>query len=397
MQTRGGAAVADVVAGMSAVSILPAPHVDGKKGDQSRMRIVRIDQSIPRGARQSLTLTCKMHREPPAAAAVKWVAIVIRRVGERTTVEVQLTMEHESFAEPKRPAGTRATEHIKIGWAAVDGGVRVAHWPGGEVVVPTSILAQHDHAASITSAADAHFVTAKKLLRRVMRGGPHRLTAWHRMLSDRARQTMREACEGYAHFVLGEEYAGKLWGAWVISRKSRGEDLYAMPRMIRPWLVQRGVGSTTEALAFWCLAWAKKDRHLSQYAIDSERRFGHRRDAFMRSEAIRIGTEFAAVTVDDYSIAKLKELDPLTMPGDGVRDMAQAQLHSAAPGRFRELLLDVMGPRCTPCERSGDAQTAGVARGPKKQARKRGAAPVAMLAKDVAEGGARNADASAAE
>ena len=77
----------------------------------------------------------------------------------------------------------------------------------------------------------------------------------------------------------------------------------------------------------------------------------NRRDARYRQEAIRIATEYASLTIDDYDIAALKKLEPLTMPGTGVRDMAQAQLQHAAPGRFREILIDVMGARCTPCGR----------------------------------------------
>lgn len=363
---------ADLVAGAPACSIRPCTHDPSRKGNQSRMMVVRMDQSIPRGAKQALTLTCKMHRTPPHDAEVKWACLVIRRIGTRSTVEVQFTLEHQSFAEPKRPAGSRVPEHIKVGWSGVNDGIRVAHWPGGEVVVPERILRQHDHANAITSAADAHFVKAKRLLRKWIERGPNHLNAWHRILSDRARADLRYACEEYARFVLGNEQLTVLWDAWVADRKARGEDLYCMPRMMRRWVASRsprGIPIQIAALAFWAWSWVRKDAHMMQFAIDSERRFEHRRDAFMRGEAIRIATEFAGVTVDDYSIADLKRLDPLTMPGEMVRDRAQAQLHSAAPGRFREILREVMGSRCVPCERSGDVKSTGVARKPRKQAR----------------------------
>ena len=385
-----------IVAGLPACSVRPVVPDPNRKGDQSRMMVMRLNQSIPRGAEQAITLTTKMHRSIPADAAVKWAAIMVRKVGNRHVVEVQFTLEHASFAEAKRPAGERAPEHIKIGWAGVDGGVRIAHWPGGDVVVPTAILDQHDHANAIGAASDRHWNTAKKLLRRIMRHGPHRLTAWHRMLSDRARQMMREACDGYARYVLGDG-AKSLWVEWVQDRKSRGEDLYCMPRLMQAWLARRLIVTVEARLAFWCLAWAKKDAHLCQFAIESERRFGHRRDAFMRTTAIRIATEFSSITVDDYNIAALKKLDPLTMPGEMVRDRAQAQLHSAAPGRFREILREVMGPRCVPCERSGDAQTAGVARSTGKQARKRGGKVGVVTDGAAPDGASRGAVANAAE
>jgi len=50
------------------------------------------------------------------------------------------------------------------------------------------------------------------------------------------------------------------------------------------------------------------------------------------------------------------------MPGDTPRDQSQHNVHAAAPGRFREILLEVMGTRCTPCERPSDGEKAGTVR-----------------------------------
>lgn len=356
------ATYANLISGTTALSISPAPHDPSKKGDQSRMMVVRLDQSVPRGERRAIEMTVKMHRRPPDDADVKWASLLVRRVGQRTLYELQLTLEHPSFAEPKRPAGTRPSEHVRIGWGRVDGGVRVASWASGEVVVPDSILSQHDHAAAIESAADKHFVHAKALLRRWMRGGPHRLTAWHRMLSDRSRVQLRHVCIAYADWALGEERRRALWREWRAERLARGEDFYVRPWLLRRWLSRQGVEDQDAIVGFWAYLWARKDEHLCQYAVDSRRRFVNRRDAFYRGEAIRIATEFDRVTVDSYKISALKELPSLTMPGDGVRDQAQSQAQSAAPGRFREILLEVMGPRCTPVERSSGEKKTGTAR-----------------------------------
>lgn len=339
------------------LAIQQAPHDPTKKGNQSRVKIVHIDQSIPRGARQTVSATVNMHRAPPSDAQVKWSSWMIRRAGKQMIVELQLTLEHASFAAPKRPAGTRAPEHIQIGWAHVKGvGTRVAHWPGGgEVIVPTAILAQHGYASAITGAADMLFEKAKRRLRRVVAHSPNRLNAWHRMQSDFDRSMLRRACFSYGEFVLGAEKASEMWRTWTESQLRSHRDLYADPHVFREMFSL----DTHGALAFWCFVWAKKDKHLSQFAIDSARRFEHRRDAFFRSEAIRIATEFSEITVDKYNIAELKKLDPITMPGETPRDLAQHQLHQAAPGRFREILREVMGPRCTPCKRPGDPKKMG--------------------------------------
>lgn len=339
------------------LTLRPAAHDPAKRGDQTKMVHVSMAQSVKRdGAR--VTCTAKLHRVMPHDAAVKWVTIIARRIGRRTVYRLQFTLEHTSFAEPKRPAGLRASEHVRIGWAKVDGGVRVAHYPGGDVVVPTSVLDQHEHAASVESLADRRYDRARRLLRLVTRMAGHRFNAWHRMGSDRARHQLRVWCTEYARFAFGDAL-GEMWRDWKAERKARGEDLYAdacLARRMKP---------TSNPLAWWCFLWARKDEHLQQLAVDSRRRFAHRRDAHFRREAIRLATEFESLTVDKYNVASLRVLPSLTMPGDGVTDQQQHNAHAAAPGRFREILIEVMGPRCTPRERSGGDGEGGVARAKK--------------------------------
>jgi hypothetical protein len=340
-----GLTYADLLAGTPACSIGPQPGM--------RALWVTMDQSVPRGEKRKLRMSVKFHRDPPPDAEVKWASLVVRRVGSRMVYEFQLTLEHESFAQPKRPAGLRAPEHVQIGWARVNGGVRVAHWPGSEVVVPHAILDQHEHAANIKSSRDIHRDRALIVLRRWARTAGHRMSAWHRIKSDDRVATLRRQCKDYAAFVLGDRLRD-LWVAWKQDRKARGEDLYAPSWLQRRWLAVRGITNQQERGAFWAYCWARKDEHLTQYAVDSTKRFAHRRDAFFRQQAIRIATEFESVTVDSYKIAGLKVLPALTMPGDPPRDQAQHNAQAAAPGRFREILHDVMGHRAVPSERLSD-------------------------------------------
>jgi hypothetical protein len=331
---------------------------------------VTMAQWIPRGPRDVVRMTVRHDRLPPADAKVKWASLVVRRSGARLEYEFQLTLEHASFGVAKRPAGTRPSEHVRVGWSRVDGGVRVAQWPSGGVVLPDSILRQHDHAASIVSAADAHYDRVLRLLRRLTAMGGNKLSAWHRMGSDRARDQVRRWCVAYADWALGADVVKLLWREWVRERRAHGSDLYAPACVARRWLRGKGVDESTHAA--WILyTWARKDAHLCQYAADSSRRFARRRDEYYRVAAVRLATEFEAVTVDKYNIASLRELPALTMPGDPPRDQAQHNAHAAAPGRFREILAEVMGPRCTPCERPGDARSGGGARKTKPSDTKR--------------------------
>lgn len=383
------------------LSMTPAPHDPTKKGDQSKMMVVRLDQSVPRVGCRKMVMTVALHRIPPSDAVIKWAALVARRIGERNVYELQLTLEHASFAEPKRPAGMRTPAHIQIGWTSVEGGIRVAHYcsetgseddetgsedvlprSGSDVVLPIKILQQHDFAAAVESAADLHFEHIKRMLRRWMggsnepskatawRAGPHALTAWHRIESDHARLSFRHACLAYARYQLGVEKVAALWEEWKSKRLSSQKDLYAPASVQRRWLATRGLVDQSDRAAWALYTWARKDEHLRQYAADSRRRYANRRDAFYRGEAIRIATEFESVSVDNYKIAGLKQLPLLTMPGDAPRDQTQHNVQAAAPGRFREILLDVMGSRCTPCERPGGIEKPVTARKRKVRGKK---------------------------
>ncbi len=120
IQLRRCESVAAVMAGTSALRIGPAPvPIDKPRRGSERMAFVAFDQSIPRGERRKIVILTKLHRRPPQDAVVKWAALIARRVGSRTVYEFQLTLEHPSFAEPKRPSGARDPEHVRIGWASV--------------------------------------------------------------------------------------------------------------------------------------------------------------------------------------------------------------------------------------------------------------------------------------
>jgi hypothetical protein len=335
---------------------------------RSTMIRVTLDQS-PTDSPEPIVVEaiCRLHRVPPADAEVKWAALLVRRVGRRTAVTLQLTLEHPSFAEPKRPAGIEPTTHIRLGWARMaDGSIRVAQWAGDESVVcpyPEApwtapnpprkrrfgILEQDEHADAVQSARDRLDNESLRRLRLILylAGNAMSPAGRQRFEGRRSRVRIIAACEAYAAHVFPDLFTR--WRGWVVDRKSRNLNLYA------PLCIVRATMPDREAVAWWAYLWARKTKHLEQLIADERRRFVHRRDAHYRAEAIRLATRYARLTIDDFSIAELKELPPLTMPGEGVRTLSQSQLQAAAPGRFRELLLEVMGPRCTPAKREKPA------------------------------------------
>jgi hypothetical protein len=367
LQAEKGATWQSALRSHRRMSIVPIETRAGRSspcaGTSARSRMVRLelDQTIPprrAGAnpvRSVVSATCRLHRVPPLDAEVKWVTLLVRRRGQVLTVEFQLTLEHESFAESKRPAGLREPEHIRIGWPRVAEGIRVAEWPGGGVVCPNSILDTHEYAESIEAFADSLREQAVRRICAIARLAGSRPDA-RKLVGDRQRIRLRLACEAYAQLVFPD--VRERWLAWRLARKAMKRDLYA------PIHELRRTSDAREAFAWWCFLWARKDQHLEQLVADLRNKAVNRRDALYRREAIRLATEFRELTIDNYSIADLKEKPELTMPGELPR-VAAWQAQVAAPGRFRELLVEVMGGRCTPCERAGDEKKGGSARSKK--------------------------------
>jgi len=336
-----------------AVRIEPMPPL----GPGKRSTLIRVTLDQSRGAdKRSVVFTARLHRLPPDDAQVKWVALAVRKLGRKMRYELQLTLEHASFAEPKRPAGQRAPEHLSLGWARRPEGIRVASYPGGEVYCPAHVLDALAYADSVQGIADRLRDEAVRRLRLIAYKAGHRFShaSWQR-LGGRDIARLRGFALDYARHVFGARREA-LWQAWRDQRLSSHKELYLPMHEVR-W-ARRG----SHALAFWCLLWACKHKHLEELAYYRRRRALHMRDAHYRAEAIRLATEFSSLTIDSYSVAQMKMREPLTLPGEIPKDLSQSQMHSAAPGRLREILLEVMGARCTLCERPRDAAERGAAR-----------------------------------
>ena len=335
-------------------SLVPRPGA----GKRSNMIRIHMDQTREKEPSTKCSFTAKLHRPIPATAEVKWVTLMVRQHEGRAHYQFQLTLEHESFSEPKRPSGAAPTDHVRIGWSRTANGIRVGKVGGTEIVCPSSILQRASYSESIDSGRDRIANSAIRRLRLVARMSglcvEHR--TWLRMLSDYGRNALRKALQEFVLMTWPVEEVRRRWRSWVLDRKPRKEDLYVDVSELRATMTPR------EAFVWWVYLWLRKDEHLETFCGDMRRKFVNSRDMYYRHEAIRLATQYAELTIDDFSIADLKKLEPLTMPGTGVRDAAQSQLQAAAPGRFREILCEVMGPRCVLRERPGDVEKSSTAR-----------------------------------
>jgi hypothetical protein len=290
----------------------------------------------------------KLHRAPPPDAEVKWAWILARKQGDHVRYTLQLTLQHPAFDKPKRPAGIGDGGHIQLGWAEVRSGVRVAHWPDGQLIVPWSMMRRAAHVDVLKSHADTHTETAKRVIKMTFRQTPFEGVRLDYVKNDRSRNKLKRAIRDFAVYTFGEYPLKDLWLDW---KRSKPRDLFASLPEASRWLkikaqfAHKRLDQQTR-LAWWLFTWTKKDDHLRQWKADAEASFSRARDAFFREHAIRLATQYETMTIDDYSIADLKEQPELKRHGDHVLEHVQYNLQHAAPGRFREILLETMGGRC---------------------------------------------------
>lgn len=311
-----------------------------------------------------------LHRELPKDAVVKYFWILVRRVGRRLRYQLQLTLEAESFRNAKRPAG-HGTVAINFGWRQLPHGHRIAYWVSefgtqGEIVVPntpappqaydstrrTQKKRKHSLGARLTLPhllrryADERFYEVKHVLRKWINGinGNH-CTGWDNIVSERNRARFAGLLIEWAEFEIGQERLASLWQTWKTERFARQLDLFVSSMSDgAAWAREHGVSKPAARLAWWCFLWARKDAHLRQYFGDQSRRAHHQRDAFYRDHAIRIGTTFDTLVIDDTDFAKMaKRKNPEET--DEAWDKARQNRHTFAPGRCREIFLDIFGPR----------------------------------------------------
>jgi hypothetical protein len=225
------------------------------------------------------------------------------------------------------------------------------------------MLSHAERAKTFTGHADRHY---KALLHTYALWLHGRGMRWDRMRKGEDRARVREVLRKFAEFHLGgADGVRALWDAWRIECIRKQRDLFTTLTLASRWLHRRGYHSTGARMAWWSYLWVRKDVHLQQWSADLRKKFNNTRDALFRTTAIVLATEFETIAIDSYNIAALKMRPaPFTRPGEAPNETAQHNVQLVAPGRFREILLEVMGSRCTPRERPGDDDRPDAARNP---------------------------------
>jgi len=279
----------------------------------------------------------KMHRMPPDDSIIKWASVIVRRIGDRLEYKFQLTLEHASFVG-SRPEGVGEVD-VRVKWSRRDdGSICVATANGEDVLIPVASTVTLLKARALTGSAKRYYEEALTYAHRVSCLGGHQLSGWHRLASDFRRCQFRAFCEAYALTAFGTDELRETWKQWKDLRFAEGLDLYCRPENVHIWIKLE----PAKRIAFYLYLWARKDRHLREWERQMTRHGELARDEVFRREAIRLATRYHVMVHDGMSIADLAKRAEID-ERDVLHKSARGQRVIAAPGRFREVLIEVFG------------------------------------------------------
>ncbi len=301
VQLQGGLAVADLTAG----SDRRAQLVGDERHRTLRLRVGSAGRDPVWAA-----FPVVYHRELPAAATVKWVRAVCRRVGTHYKWSAHVVL--DGLPELTLPAPTRNTIAIDVGWRRFPDGVRVATWVDdagrtGNLRLPEAFLERWAKVQELRAIRDRNFNAARDALR------DWRAGAWV-ALPDWFRETTA--------FLHVWRAPGRLAGLALRWRSARFED-------------DRSAYEAVEA-------WRAQDRHLLEWEANQRENV-----LFARREQYRLFARLAAsyrrVVVERLDLRKFAERPKTSEDEDPRLRASRGRRFVAALSELLRCLADAAG------------------------------------------------------
>lgn len=301
---------------------LPDSQWDTRSGCRSALTAGRIRVGSQGAAPVWLPFTVKIHRRLPKGI-IKNAWLLITKCGERTKVQLQMTIESESFTAPSPSLPPVA---VALGWErSQSGGSHVATVASADgsvrhLVLPHAVHSAIDHAESIRSAADRYFDEARERLAVARDAGelPDEVADQCATIRNwRGARRLRRI----ERILNTDRDTDAMWQRWKTDRLAAGHDLYAPP-------------SEVESLEDYLHIWARKDRHLRQVEADLRRKATARRlDIYRNFVASLAGHEVLLDELDLKAFVREKNPEDEHIPRNVQRLRAQC-----APAKLGELL-----------------------------------------------------------
>ena len=292
-----------------------------------------------------------LHRPIPEDAVIRWVYLVPRRVGLRTTYSLQLTLQMDKPLIVRAPGKGHAL--LSLQWHQhPTGGIVVGQLNGSDLVLPEAVLSGMKKAEDLQGYADQHFNETRAIfgawVLAVGRQAPEWLTdevktvaQWraHGRLANTTNRWLQE--DGAA-----QAFVQPLWGQWKQYREERGLDFFDSWLKTSEWFEAMGVKEEATRMVLWLEWWRRKDAHLVNWRGCQDRKSRGRRLDIYRSWAAKFCTQFDTIEVDSLDLPVLKKRKKIgePVPEDEQHKTARWQMRAAAPGELKAAIKSAFGP-----------------------------------------------------
>lgn len=284
-----------------------------------------------RGDGEFLDLQVVYHRPIPEDAVITWAYLVVRRVGTRTVMELQLTLEME--ATERVGATRRPLIAVNLGFRSLKKNeVRVAMgWDGEnhrELRLPPRIREGEELVRRLLSYAELHFNVARSEIQtrvsllglsldQVEKLGLGTLGQWrsHGRLAALVRATF-DALDEQA-----KARSKELHRRWRSARLFLREDLFAPFGEVATWCLRENSSTPhAEVLAFYLEVWRRKDEHLINWARGLQLKLARSRKDLYRVWAKQLAAEYEEIVFEDWNKSETAETP---YPEDDMRTVQQ--------------------------------------------------------------------------
>ena len=358
-QITGKVTVADALSGRNTlikIDMCPDVHVRGEKraarlGQVRQAAVARVRLSSAHLEAAYLDIPFVMHRPLPADGVLKWVYLVVKRVGLRSVYELQFTVESEEFVLDR--TSQKGVLAINLGWRVMDkgdarvatpwgvlgeGDIRVATtWDGrkeGAVYLPAKLRASADYSDRLLGYADHHFNDARAALKQWLDTSEPDLDAafYDKYKLSSIGQWRARGKLARVAFALRDRYlkpglAESLWAKWLtvcipdkITAASPKRDLFTMAasgpvpeepgatyKILTTWFKSQGVRSVAQRMALYLEWWRRKDAHLTNTARGTDQRLLRYRREIYRVAARRWADVYKTVVIEKWDKRKTAE------------------------------------------------------------------------------------------
>jgi len=263
-----------------------------------------------------------MHRQMPEDATIKWVFLVVSKIGYRSIYNIQFTIESNSFTQPSaiRPDDVA----INLGWKVNDqtDDITVATSFDGknynELILPSKMRANIVYKETLISHADKHFDSVKKDVSKWLKNSnlDECITKYFTNLPQwRSHKKLLFVSKELAKVFLPDNTWYDLWKKWKTHCKenkpwkncSDKDDLFTTLDNTIQWCKDNSIDDPNVQMAFYLKTWAEKEIHLINWARGIESKLRKHRKEIYRCFAKKLSSTYGKVIVENWDKSKTAE------------------------------------------------------------------------------------------